>query len=172
VTAPAAAGSGRHLDDDASADESGGGSGTPVRRRPPGGTRRTWIGVIVVAAALAFLVLRAVGDATVYFKTADEAVAERAELGDRRFRIEGLVVPGSVEKGAGEVDFTIRGAEGAVVDVVHQGNVPELFQPDIPVVMEGRFSGERFVSDRILVKHTNEYRAENPERVEGYQSEG
>jgi hypothetical protein len=34
--------------------------------------------------------------------------------------------------------------------------------------MEGRFVGDRYVSDRILVKHTSEYRAENPERVEEY----
>ena len=126
---------------------------------------------LVIAGALGFLLFRAVGDATVYFKTADEAVAERAELGSRRFRIEGLVVPGSVREGANEVDFTIRGQRGATVPVVHDGDVPELFQPDIPVVLEGRFEGERFVSDRILVKHTNEYKAENPDRVEDYTGE-
>ena len=174
MTAPAAAGPGPHVDDEASADEQGAPPGAPgaPRRRPPGGSRRTWVAAAVVLAALGFLLTRAVGDATVYFKTADEAVAERAELGERRFRIEGLVVPGSVQKGADEVDFTIRGQQGAEVAVVHQGNVPELFQPGIPVVMEGRFEGERFVSDRILVKHTNEYRAENPDRVEEYQSAG
>lgn len=139
-----------------------------VRARSSLGRRRRWLAGLVIVAALAFLLLRAVGEATVYFKTADEAVAQRAELGDRRFRIEGLVVPGSVRQAGDDVDFAIRGQQGATVDVVHQGNVPELFQPDIPVVMEGRFSGERFVSDRILVKHTSEYRAENPERVREY----
>lgn len=145
----------------------------PVPRpRAPLGRRRRWIAGLVIAAALAFLLFRAVGDATVYFKTADEAVAEREALGDRRFRLEGLVVPGSVRDGAREVDFTVRGQQGATVDVVHQGDVPELFQPDIPVVLEGHFQGAEFVSDRILVKHTNEYRAENPERVEEYPGPG
>lgn len=170
MTAPAAAGAGPHLDEDAGA---GRRPAVPAaRRRPPGGGARRWIGAAVIVGALGFLLMRAVGDATVYFKTADEAVAERAEIGDRRFRIEGLVVPGSVRKGADEVDFTIRGERGAVVHVVHEGNVPELFQPDIPVVMEGRFVGERYVSDRILVKHTSEYRAENPDRVEEYPTAG
>ncbi len=129
---------------------------------------RAWVTGALIVAALGFLLVRAIGDATVYFKTADEAVAERATLGDRRFRVEGLVVPGTVRRAGDGVDFTIRGQQGATVDVVHEGNVPELFQPDIPVVMEGRFQGERFVSDRILVKHTSEYRAENPERVKEY----
>lgn len=138
------------------------------RRRASIGGRRKLIAGLVIAGALGFLLIRAVGDATVYFKTADEAVAERASLGTKRFRLEGLVVPGSVRDGAQEVDFTVQGEKGATVDVVHQGDVPELFQPDIPVVLEGRFEGQRFVSDRILVKHTNEYKAENPERVKEY----
>jgi cytochrome c-type biogenesis protein CcmE len=140
----------------------------PARPRAAMGRRRQWIAGLVIAAALAFLLFRAVGDATVYFKTADEAVAEREDLGDKRFRLEGLVVPGSVQEGTGEVDFIVQGQQGARVDVVHEGDVPELFQPDIPVVLEGRFRGQQFVSDRILVKHTNEYKAENPERVKDY----
>ncbi|MGH9281578.1 MAG: cytochrome c maturation protein CcmE [Acidimicrobiales bacterium] len=142
----------------------------PAAARPRAalGRRRQWVAGLAILAALAFLLFRAVGDATVYFKTTDEAVAEREELGGKRFRLEGLVVPGSVQDGAGEVDFTVQGQQGARVEVVHEGDVPELFQPDIPVVLEGRFVGEQFVSDRILVKHTNEYRAENPERVKDY----
>lgn len=140
----------------------------PARPRAPMGRRRKLAAGVVIAAALGFLLFRAVGDATVYFKTADEAVAQRGDLGSHRFRIEGLVVPGSVHDGDSEVDFTIRGQQGATVNVVHKGDVPELFQPDIPVVMEGRFVGDDFMSDRILVKHTNEYKARNPGRVEDY----
>lgn len=144
--------------------------GPPPAPRPRAtiGGRRKLVAGLVITAALGFLLVRAVGDATVYFKTADEAVAERASLGTKRFRLEGLVVAGSVRDGAQEVDFTVQGQKGATVDVVHQGDVPELFQPDIPVVLEGRFEGQTFVSDRILVKHTNEYKAENPERVKEY----
>jgi cytochrome c-type biogenesis protein CcmE len=32
-------------------------------------------------------------------------------------------------------------------------------------VLEGRFSGEHFASDRILVKHSETYEAEHPDRV-------
>jgi cytochrome c-type biogenesis protein CcmE len=120
------------------------------------------------APALGFLVVRGLGDATVYFRTADEAVAQRSSLGDRRFRLEGTVVPGSVRQEGSAVTFDVRGTGGAVVGVVHQGDPPELFQPDIPVVLEGRWDGDRYASDRIMVKHSSEYRAENPERVDRY----
>ena len=132
------------------------------------GRRRAWIAFGLIAVALGFLVFRGLGDAAVYFLTADEAVAQRESLGDRRFRVEGQVVAGSVRRTAVGVNFRIREG-GAEVEVSHAGDPPELFQPGIPVVLEGHWQGERFASDRILVRHTEEYRAENPDRVEDYQ---
>lgn len=135
----------------------------------PSGARRqrAWIAFALIIGALGFLVFRGLGDATVYFLTADEAVAQREDLGQRRFRVEGQVVAGSVRRTEDGVAFRIREG-GATVEVTHRGDPPELFQPGIPVVLEGRWDDARFASDRILVRHTEEYRAENPERVESY----
>ena len=131
-------------------------------------TRRLWVAGAVVLAALAFLVWKGLGNATLYFRTADEAVAQKSSLGSKRFRIEGNVVAGSVhagrENGDTVVDFTIE-ANNVSVPIVHRGDPPELFQPGIPVVLEGRFDGDHFASDRILVKHSENYVAEHPERV-------
>lgn len=124
---------------------------------------------MVVLAALGFLVWKGLGDATVYFYRADEAVARRAELGDRRFRLEGIVVAGTTSTTDAGVAFEIE-ENGATVAVSHQGDPPELFRDGIPVVLEGRWEGRRFASDRILVKHSSEYRKDNPERVEDYGS--
>jgi cytochrome c-type biogenesis protein CcmE len=123
-----------------------------------------WVAVAVVVAALGFLAFRGLGEATLYFYNADEAVAQRDELGDRRFRVQGTVVDGSVVETGSAVEFTIH-FSGVHVDVVHQGDPPELFQPGIPVVLEGRWEGERFASDQMMVKHSSEYEAENPDRV-------
>ena len=119
---------------------------------------------LVVLAALGFIVFRGLGNATLYFRTADEAVAQRQELGDRRFRIEGSVVGGTVQEADGRTVFDIE-SKTVRVHVRHQGDPPELFKPGIPVVLEGRFQGESFASDRIMVKHSEDYIAKNPERV-------
>lgn len=128
--------------------------------------RRLWLAGAVVVAALGFLVFQGLGNATLYFRTADEAVAQRAELGDRRFRIEGDVVDGSVHRVGNDVSFTLT-SRSVEVPVRHKGDPPELFKPGIPVVLEGRFQGDVFASDRILVRHSETYVAENPERVKG-----
>jgi cytochrome c-type biogenesis protein CcmE len=126
---------------------------------------------VVIAVALGFLVFKGLGNATVYFRTADEAVARRAELGTRRFRIEGVVVPASVREAGGVVDFAIE-SKGVKVDVVHRGDQPPLFKDNMPVVLEGRWQGSHYASDRIMVKHSESYRVKNPERVQDYQPAG
>ncbi|HEX9992753.1 MAG TPA: cytochrome c maturation protein CcmE [Acidimicrobiales bacterium] len=133
-----------------------------TRRRT---SRRTWVVIVVVLAAIGYLAWQGIGNATLYFYNADEAVARRDELGDRRFRVQGTVVDGSVVETGAAVDFTIEFA-GTTVPVHHVGDPPELFQPGIPVVLEGHWDGERFASDQIMVKHSSEYKAENPDRVE------
>ena len=125
---------------------------------------RLWIAGVVVLGALGFLVFQGLGNATLYFRTADEAVAQREQLGDRRFRIEGDVVDGSVRQVGNDVSFVLT-SRNVEVPVRHKGDPPELFRPGIPVVLEGRFQGDYFSSDRIMVRHSETYVAENPERV-------
>lgn len=147
---------------------------TPAAAVPPAPPVRTTSRLRLVAAgvvvlgALAFLLVR-LGDATVYFRTADEAVAQRESLGTRRFRLEGLVVPGTVQQVGNGVEFTIE-ENGVQVPIRHRGDPPELFQPNIPVVLEGSFveGSDTFASDRIMVKHSETYREENPDRTQDY----
>jgi hypothetical protein len=65
----------------------------PPRRRSAllGSRRRQVVAGVVIAGALAFLLLEGLNNATIYFKTADQAVADRAALGSKPFRIEGTV---------------------------------------------------------------------------------
>ena len=122
--------------------------------------RRLWIVGTLMAVAVGLILFEGLGNATVYFKTADEAVHDRASMGTRRFRIEGTVVDGSVKATADGASFRIEN-NGAVVPVVHHGDPPELFKSKAPVVCEGHWAAARagapFESDRILIKHGSDY---------------
>jgi cytochrome c-type biogenesis protein CcmE len=153
-----------------------GGTGGPVgpapRVRPRArlaSRRRQVIAFAVLAAALLLLVFRGLGNATVYFRTADEAVAQRAKLASHRFRIEGTVQPGVRQAGA-DVSFVIAN-NGVSVPVTHRGDPPQLFKPGMPVVLEGHFDpAGTFASDRIMVKHTESYVAKHPDRAKTAQT--
>jgi len=123
--------------------------------------------LIALLGAAGFLLIKQVGNASLYYYNADEAVARRDELDDRRFRIQGTY-QGAKKTVAGD---TIRFAivfNGTTVTVDHTGSEPALFKPGTAVVCEGRWSpgGRVFRSDRIEVKHSSEYKAENPDRVD------
>jgi len=117
--------------------------------------------------ALGFLLFKGLDGATTYFYTADQAVHMKAELGTSRFDIEGTVVKGTVRRAGNGVDFTIENA-GVSVPVVNTGYPPQLFQPGIPVVLEGYFGGGTFDSNLIMVKHTSDYVAAHPQRVQSF----
>jgi cytochrome c-type biogenesis protein CcmE len=121
--------------------------------------RRALFAVGLCAAAVVAIVVLAVvlSGNVVYFRTVSEAVAQRAEQGDDRFRIAGEVVPGSIAETAHGVRFRVTDGKATAI-VRHTGDPPQLFKPGAPVVCEGRWgSGAAFDSDRIMIRHGNEY---------------
>jgi cytochrome c-type biogenesis protein CcmE len=122
----------------------------------------------LVAGAAAFLLVKGLGDATVFFKNADEAVADRDELGTKRFRLQGTVMASSVRTTDDAVEFDVE-FHCEVVHVRHEGDPPELFKPGIPVVLEGHYAAppsDVYESDKIFVRHTNEYRVDRLEKAD------
>ena len=124
------------------------------------------IALALVAGALAFLLVKGLGDATTYYRTADEA---RAVGEGERFRLEGIVVADSVERDVAgdDIEFTVE-SKCVQVPVHHSGNEPELFKEGIPVVLEGEWgAGKRvYESDRIVIRHTEEYTDTERDRAE------
>ncbi len=110
------------------------------------------------AAIIAIVVLAVVlSENVVYFRTVSEAVAQRHDQGQDRFRIAGAVVPHTIVETRDGVKFEISDGK-ATAEVIHQGDPPELFKPGAPVVCEGHWGrGSAFDSDRILIKHGNDY---------------
>jgi cytochrome c-type biogenesis protein CcmE len=132
--------------------------------------------IAVICGALAFLVLQGLGNATTYYRYPDEALAEHEDLGTRRFRLQGIVVPGSIRSDGPDVVFEVE-RDCVSVPVRHRGVRPQLFGEGIPVVLEGGFAaaaGEaapRYDSDRIIVRHTEEYRTEESQEAEATERE-
>jgi cytochrome c-type biogenesis protein CcmE len=128
---------------------------------------RNWVLGAVVLGALAFVLVRGLGNAALFFYNVDEAVAKQQSLGDDRFRLQGTVLDGTIVREGNRASFTVT-YNGVEAKVSHTGEIPKLFEPGIPVVLEGRWRDGVFASDRMLVKHSEVYVADNPDRVKGY----
>ena len=149
----------------------------PQEPRPARRGRRRMVPAliaVVMAGAVVALVWNLVGG-SLFFYNADEAVERRAELGDERFTLQGSPIECSIINGfQGDdpvVAFSVTFG-GESVDIVHFGDPAELFEPDVPVVLDGNWvegdheadgfdglaqDGYYFASDRMRVKHDNDY---------------
>ncbi|MFX7808601.1 cytochrome c maturation protein CcmE, partial [Acinetobacter baumannii] len=72
-------------------------------------------------------------------------------LGER-FRLGGLVAPGSVQRSGGSLRFSVTDGAQQVV-VRYRGVLPDLFREGKGVVAQGRLAGLEFVADEVLAKH-------------------
>ena len=113
-------------------------------------------GLLLVVAG--FLVFGALNENLVYFKTPSELMDESVD--DGRLRLGGQVVPGTVVQDATAVRFEVGDGQ-SVIPVVHDGSPAQLFQEGIGVVVEGRWDGDTFRSDTMLIKHDEQYRTED-----------
>ena len=129
--------------------------------------RRLVLVFVLLGAAIAYLLVEGLGSSLDYFDTVGQAFAHKASIGTSVIRLEGVVVPGTIRRTARGATFEVSGS-GHDFFVRNTGSPPQLFQPDIPVVVVGHFESARsatFVSDQIMVKHSATYIAEHPTRV-------
>jgi len=134
--------------------------GAPRRRRSLGTRRQRLLAAVVIVGALAFLVARGLTNALDYYLPANQAVAQRAELGTSDFRIQGTVLPGLRQVGS-SLHFSIT-SHRVDVEVVSTGSPPQLFHTGMPVVLDGHWQGEVFSSFQIMVQHGSSYVEAHP----------
>lgn len=110
--------------------------------------------VLTVAAAL---VLNALRDSIVFFSTPTMVAEKHVEPG-KRFRLGGLVQPGSLVRGERmAVTFAITDGN-ATLPVSFTGILPDLFREGQGVVAEGALgAGGVFKADTVLAKHDETY---------------
>jgi len=112
---------------------------------------------LMALAAVSWLIFNALGSSMSYFFSPTE-VAEQKAPGDHVFRLGGMVVKGSVERGeALKVRFRVTDFANEVM-VEHEGILPDLFMEGQGVVAQGKLNAEGvFVADEVLAKHDETY---------------
>jgi cytochrome c-type biogenesis protein CcmE len=114
-------------------------------------------GALAVLAVAAALVLNALRDSIVFFST-PAMVAEQHIPAGKRFRLGGLVQPGSLVRGD-NLAMRFEVSDGsATLPVAFQGILPDLFREGQGIVAEGALDGAGvFKADIVLAKHDETY---------------
>ncbi|OUW43767.1 MAG: hypothetical protein CBD49_02350, partial [Acidimicrobiaceae bacterium TMED189] len=98
---------------------------------------------------------------TIFYYTTTEAYENVDVSESERLKLGGFVVSDSVAKtNNAETRFTVTDGN-KIVTIIFDGFIPDLFQEEMGVILDGYFQNEIFYSDDMLVKHDNEYISED-----------
>ena len=106
------------------------------------------------------MIYRVLNESIVYFVLPNEYAQKPSEYADRRIRLAGIVEKGSVafdNQNLQLVFFVTDSIER--YEVNHTGSPPDMFKENGGVVIEGSFQNGVFLSDNLLVKHSEVYQA-------------
>ena len=108
----------------------------------------------VLLSGAVWLVLSALQDNIVLFYSPSELT--EAQKSARQLRIGGLVEDGSVTIDGLVARFAITDGD-AVVSVMYEGALPDLFREGQGIIAQGRFEGDLFTAQSVLAKHDETY---------------
>lgn len=119
--------------------------------------RFVYLGIGGVIALVVALTVSNLNENLTYYLYPSEAVEQREDFPDgERFRLAGMVVTGSVIEEESTTSFHVTDG-GSEVVVVLSGGKPSLFGEEVPLLLEGSWSGDTFEADSALIRHDENY---------------
>lgn len=114
-------------------------------------------GIAGVIALVVGITIFSLNDNLTYYLYPNEAVEQKADFPDgERFRLAGQVVSGSLAEDGQDLRFKVTDGS-QTIDVVLLNTPPPLFNEDVPVLLEGYWSGDTFVAEEALIRHDENY---------------
>ncbi|MGQ9501074.1 MAG: cytochrome c maturation protein CcmE [Anaerolineae bacterium] len=120
------------------------------------------LGGSVIALAVVYLIFTATQSTAAYFFTISE-LYERGEMAyDRYVRVSGKVTHEAIQFDARDLmlRFQIADENGQALPVVFHGPKPDQLRPDAEAILEGKFDGQLFTAQTILLKCPSKYEEE------------
>ena len=96
-----------------------------------------------------------------YFFTPTE-LKDRNIPADKRIKVGGMVLSGSVDRISSSISFVITDYENSI-KVEYEGIVPDLFKEDSGVVVLGNLRDRILYAEEVLAKHDENYMPPNIE---------
>ena len=121
--------------------------------------------LVAVLVAGGVIVTQFLNSAVDYFCNVDEVGVRDGCETERRIRLQGTVDPGSIDQSVPGVTAFTMTFNDATIPVRYDGDPGGIFQECIPVVVHGEIRNDVLEGDRLEVKHSDEYEAENDENL-------
>ena len=124
-------------------------------------THKTTIAILIIAAALAYLLYTAISSSAAYYISVDQFDPQQPSAHKHTYRLAGTVAQGSIEHDLKTMllKFDLAGLN-ASLPIRYHGTVPENFTAQCPIVVEGRLDEHGiFQAKKLMTKCQSKYQA-------------
>ena len=111
--------------------------------------------ILTTSAFGSFLIIRALDSNLDFFFTPSELFKQEIP-NNKRIKVGGMVLEGSVTRDKTNISFVITDYEGSI-DVEFDGLVPDLFKEGSGVVVLGYLKDKTLIAEDVLAKHDENY---------------
>ena len=111
--------------------------------------------ILTTSAIGSFLIIRALDSNLDFFFTPSELFKENIP-NNKRIKVGGMVLEGSVLRDKTNISFVITDYEGSI-NVKFDGLVPDLFKEGSGVVVLGYLQDKTIIAEDVLAKHDENY---------------
>jgi len=123
----------------------------PIRRK-----RVMSVLLILITSALgSYLIIKALDSNLDFFYTPSELIDQEIP-NNKRIKVGGMVLEGSVLRERTKIEFVITDYEGSI-EVIFYGVVPDLFKEGSGVVVLGYLNEKTLYAEEVLAKHDENY---------------
>ncbi len=123
--------------------------------------KKLTIGVAIIIVVVAYLFWSGMKDSSEYFQTVSEFFNQPEELIGKGTRVNGELVPGSMNFDAQNIILTFKLTDGEKeLSVRYNGVAPDAFSEAVSIVVEGKYEDGLFNATNIMTKCPSKYEVE------------
>lgn len=126
------------------------------------------IGGVVIALAIVFLIYTGMQSSATYFLTVDELYAKGAAQLNRPVRVSGKVDANTIQFNNRDLilTFDVTSDTGSRMHVTFNGPKPDQMREGADAILEGKYDGQMFTAQSLLLKCPSKYEEGTIDQVE------
>ncbi len=119
------------------------------------------IGVVIIVAALVYLLVSGFKDSSVYYMTVSEVLSKKSQIQGQGVRVSGYVNPATIDWDAKNIRVRFTMVEGSdSLRVYYDGVKPDQLADAQQVLAEGKLDADgTFHANKLLLKCPSKYEA-------------
>ncbi len=126
------------------------------------------VGGVIIALAIIYLIYAGVQSSAAYFLTVDELYAKGVVMENRTVRVSGKVDAATINFNNRDLilAFDVMSETGQRMHVVFNGPKPDQMREGAEAIIEGKYDGQAFMAQSLLLKCPSRYEEQGIEEVQ------